>query len=150
MWECSWWDQFKNNVNVKSHVGAIFPSKEFSLLIRFCKTIFGYVQCNLSVLYRQSSPIFKTIDATTNKNGEHMKTYEKESDLLNQQQRMLTWILNLTRETFFTKFSVFLDLWIQCTKIHRFVQYRIKYSTVSFSLLLMLGEPVKKKHNLVW
>ena len=25
MWECSWWDQFKNNVDVKNHVRTHFP-----------------------------------------------------------------------------------------------------------------------------
>ena len=27
MWECSWWDQFKNNVDVKNHVRTHFPFK---------------------------------------------------------------------------------------------------------------------------
>ena len=27
MWECSWWDQFKNNVEVKNHVRTHFPFK---------------------------------------------------------------------------------------------------------------------------
>ena len=27
MWECSWWDQIKNNVDVKNHVRTHFPFK---------------------------------------------------------------------------------------------------------------------------
>ena len=28
MWECSWWDQFNNNVDVKNHVRTHFPVKK--------------------------------------------------------------------------------------------------------------------------
>ena len=54
MWECSWWDQFKNNVEVKNHVRTHFPFKKLlsaSSLVQNIRneTLFGYVQFNLSV-----------------------------------------------------------------------------------------------------
>ena len=54
MWECSWWDQFKNNVDVKNQVRTHFPFKRPLPAISLVKklrneTMFGYVQCDLSV-----------------------------------------------------------------------------------------------------
>ena len=53
MLKCRWWDEFKNNVNVKCHVGAKFlfnrliSPNSFLQSIRF-ETIFDQVQCDLS------------------------------------------------------------------------------------------------------
>ena len=53
-----------------------------------------------------------------------MKTYAEENDLLKQPQRMLISSFKLTSGTMITPlFNFYLDLGLQCTKIHRFVQY---------------------------
>ena len=54
MWDCSWWDQFKNNVDVKNHVRTHFPFKKLlsaNSLVQNIKneTRFGYVQCDPSI-----------------------------------------------------------------------------------------------------
>ena len=119
--------------------------------------MFGYVQCDLSVPDEQEAklfnfpPIFKFIDVTRNDIGEYMKTYAEENNFLKQPQRMLISSFELTNGTLITPlFNFYWDLGLQCTKIHQFVQYtpRVKYSTVLFSLLLMLGEPAMKIHYL--
>ena len=80
MWECSWWDQFKNNVDVKNHVRTHFPFKRplsTNSLVQNIRneTMFGYVQCDLSVpdvleaKFFNFSPIFKNIDVTRNDIG---------------------------------------------------------------------------------
>ena len=53
-----------------------------------------------------------------------MLTYAEENDLLKQRQRMLISSFMLTNGTLITPLFIFyLDLGLQCTKIHRFVQY---------------------------
>ena len=53
-----------------------------------------------------------------------MKTYAEENDLLNQSQRKLRLGFKLTNGTLITPlFNFYLNLALQCTKIHRFVQY---------------------------
>ena len=85
MCECSWWDQLKNNVHVKNHVRTHFhfkrplSSNSLQQNIRN-ETMFGYVQCDLSVPdtlkanFSNFPPIFKNIDVTRNDIGEYMKT----------------------------------------------------------------------------
>ena len=94
------------------------------------ETLFGYVHCNLCVpdeLKAKLSnfpPIVKNIDNTRNKIGEYMKTYAEENDLLKQPQRMLISSFKLTNGTLITPlFNLYLDLGLQCTKVHRLVQY---------------------------
>ena len=138
MWECSWWDQFKNNVDVKNHVRTHFPFKRplsASSLVQNIRneTLFGYVQCDLSVpdelkaKFSNFPPIVKNIDVTRNKIGEFMKTYAEENDLLKQPQKMLISSFKLTNGTFITPlFKFYLDLGLQCTKVHRLVQYTLR------------------------
>ena len=135
MWECSWWDQFKNNVDVKNHVRTHFPFKRplsANSLVQNIRNekMFGYVQCDLSVpdefkaKFSNFPPIFKNIDVSRNDIGEYMKTYAEENDLLKQSQRMLISSFKLTNGTLITPLFYFhLDLGLPCTKIHRFVQY---------------------------
>ena len=53
-----------------------------------------------------------------------MLTYAEENDLLKQRQRMLISSFMLTNGTLIRPlFNFYLDLGLQCTKIHRFVQY---------------------------
>ena len=54
MWDCIWWDQFKNKVEVKNHVRTHFLFKRplsASSLVQNIRneTLLGYVQCDLSV-----------------------------------------------------------------------------------------------------
>ena len=73
MWKCSWWDQFKNNVDVKNHARTHFPFKRplsANSLVQNIRneTMFGYVQCDLSVpdelkaKFSNFPPYFKNID----------------------------------------------------------------------------------------
>ena len=130
-----WWDQFKNNVDVKNHVRTHFPFKRplsTNSLVQNIRNekMFGYVQCDLSVpdelkaKFSNFPPIFKNIDVSRNDIGEYMKTYAEENDLLKQSQRMLISSFKLTNGTLIRPlFNFYLDLGLQCTKIHRFVQY---------------------------
>ena len=53
-----------------------------------------------------------------------MKTYAKENDLIKQPQRMLISSFKLTNGTLITPLSNFyLDLGLECTQIHRCVQF---------------------------
>ena len=93
----------------------------------------------------------KSIDVTRNDIGEYMKSYAEENDLLKQPQQMTISSFNLNYWTLITPlFKFYLELGLQCTKINRFLQKHTACSTVSFSLLLMLGESVIKIHYLVW
>ena len=135
MRECSWWDQFKNNVDVKNHVRTHFPCKKppsaNSLVLNIrMETMFDYVQCDLSVpdelkaKFSNFPPAFKNMDASRNDIGEYMKTYAEENDLLKQPQRKLISSFKLSNGTLIAPFFIFyLDLGLQCTKIHRFVQH---------------------------
>ena len=38
-WECSWWDQFTSNVDVKNPVRTHFHSRYLFLPIHYCKTL---------------------------------------------------------------------------------------------------------------
>ena len=119
---------------MKNHVGTHFPFTRLLSANSLVQNIrnekmFGYVQCDLSVpdeLKAKISnfpPIFKNIDVSRNDIGEYMKTYAEENDLLKQPQRMLISSFKLTNETLITPlFNFYLDLGLQCTKIHRFVQ----------------------------
>ena len=125
MWECSWWDQFKNNVDVKNFRGHLSANS----LVQNIRNETMFVQCNLSVpdelkaKFSNFTPIFKNIDVTRNDIGEYMKTYAGQNDLLKQPQRMLISIFQLTNGKLITPlFNSYLDLGLQCTKIHRFLQ----------------------------
>ena len=135
MWECSCWDQFNNNVDVKNHVRTHFPFKKplsAKSLVQNIRNelIFGYMQCDLSISdklkakFSNFPPIFKNIDVSRNDIGEYMKTYMEEIDLFKQPQRMLISSFKLNNGTFITPlFNFYLDLGLQCTKICRFIQY---------------------------
>ena len=79
-----------------------------------------------------------------------MKTYADENDLLNQPQRTSISSFKLTNGTLIASFFNFqLDLGLQCTEIHLFVQYpTCKVFNSVLSLLLMLSEPAMKIHYL--
>ena len=131
MWEFSWWDQFKNNVEVKNHVRTHFPFKRplsASSLVPNIRneTLFGCLSVpdKLKAYFFIFSPIFKNIDVTRNNIGEYMKTYAEENDLLKQPQQMLISRFKLSNGILITPlFKFYLNLGLQYTKIHRYVQY---------------------------
>ena len=120
---------------MKNHVRTHFPFKRplsYNSLVQNIRNerMFGYVQCDLSVpdelkaKFSNFPPIFKNIDVSRNDIGEYMKTYAEENDLLKQPQRKLISSLELTNGTIITPlFNFYLDLGLQCTKVHRFVHY---------------------------
>ena len=122
MWECSWWDQFKNNLDVKNLIRTHFPFKRplsaKSLLQNIRnETMFGYVQGDLSVPDELKAnisnfpPVFQNVLVIRNYIGEKMKTYAEENNLLKQPQRMLISSFKLTNGTLITPlFNFYLDL----------------------------------------
>ena len=97
-----------------------------------------------------SHQFFQNIDVTRNDIGEYMKTYAEENDLLKQPQRIFISSFKLTNGILITPlFNFYLDLGLQYTKIHRFVQYTPSEAFKNFfSPLLQLGEPALKIHYL--
>ena len=158
MWECSWWDQFKNNVEVKNHVRTHFPFKRplsASSLVQNIRneTLSGYVQCDLSVpdelkaIFLNFPPFFKNIDVTRNNIGEYMKTYAEENILFEQPQLSMISSFKLSNVTLITPLLKFyLDLGLQYTKIHRFVQYTPR--NVLNNFVQSVVEPAMKIHYL--
>ena len=98
---------------MKNHVRTQFP---FNRLLSASSLVQN--------IRNETFSIFKNIDVTRNDIGEYMKTNMEENDLLKQPQRMLISSFKLTNRTLITPlFNFYLDLGLQCTKIHRFVQY---------------------------
>ena len=122
MWECGWWDQFKNNLDVENLIRTNFPFKRplsaNSLLQNIRnETMFGYVQGDLSVPDEMKAnisnfpPVFQNVLVIRNYIGEKMKTYAEENNLLKQPQRMLISSFKLTNGTLITPlFKFYLDL----------------------------------------
>ena len=113
------------------------------------------MQCDLSVpdelkvKFSVFTSIFIKTDITRNHIVEYMKTYAEENDLIKQQKRILITNFKLTNGTFITPlFNFYLDYSVQ-KFINLYNADRAKYSTVLFSLLLMLGEAVMKIYCLV-
>ena len=135
MWECSWWDQFQNNVDVKNHVRTQFTFKTHlsadSLVQNIGnETMFGYVPCDLSVPDELNArfsifPLFFKKLCYSQKR--YWGIYEDicgKINLLKQPQRMLTSSFKLSNGTLIPPvFNFYLDLGLQCTKTHPFVQY---------------------------
>ena len=95
-------------------------------------------------------PTFNNIDVERKYIGD-LKTYAEGNGLLKQPQRMLISYFNSTNGIFVKPLcSFYLYLEIQCKKcIDLYNRQSVKCSTVSFSPLLILGEPVIKIHYLV-
>ena len=117
---------------MKNYVRTHFPFKRplsANSLVQNIKkeTMFGYVQCDLSVPdelkaeFSNFPYIFKNINVSRNDIGQYMKTYAEENDLLKKPRRKLISSFKLTNGTLITPiFNSYLDLGLQFTKTHRF------------------------------
>ena len=93
-------------------------------------TLFGYVQCALSVpkclrnAFKHFPPIFKNSFVSRDDIGEYMKTYAEKHGLLQQPSKMLISSYHLENGCVITPlFNFHMSLGLECTNIHRFVQY---------------------------
>ena len=144
IWECEWWEGFKTNVKIKNQVRTHFPYKRplssDSLLAQIKDgSLFGYGQGNLVApdelksKFANFPPIFKNTEVGRNDIGDYMKNYAIENEMLNHPQRMLISSFKLENETITTPLYNFcMELWLQCTKIYRFIQYSPRKSFKNF------------------
>ena len=100
---------------------------------------FGYVQCyievpeNLRSDFANFPPIFKNTLVSKSDIGDLMKNYAVEERLLSQPRKMLISSFTLQNGTFITPLLfLFLQLGLDCTKLHRFVEYTPKKCFNSF------------------
>ena len=128
MWECDWWESFKTNEKIKTHVRTRFPNRRplsrDSLLAKIKDgSLFGYVQCDLVVPDANFPPIFKNTEVGRDDIGDYMKNYAIENEMLKHPQGMLISSFKLENGTVITPlFNFYMELGLQCTKIYRFVQ----------------------------
>ena len=123
MWECSWWDQFKNNVDVKNHVRTHFSFKRLLSANSQVQNIrnetkLGYVQCDLSVRDELKSklsnfpPNFENIDVIRNDIGEYMESYAKKKRFVKTTAKNVDIELQIDlRNTYHTTFQLLLGSW---------------------------------------
>ena len=92
-WEYEWWECFKTNDKIKSHVRNHFPYKRLLSTDSFLSKIkdgslFGYVQCDLIVpdeiklKFANFPTIFKNTEVGRNNIGDYMKNYTIENETL--------------------------------------------------------------------
>ena len=81
-----------------------------------------------------------------------MKSYAEENDLLKQPQRMLLSSFRLTYGTLLTPLFNLISILVYSVQkiVDLYIVHRVKCSTVSLSLVLMLGEPKTIFECLVW
>ena len=144
MWECKWWELYQTDATVKNHLRANFPyqrplSEERLMQEIKSRRLFGYVQCYLKVLehlkayFANFPPIFKNTDVSRNDIGYLMKEYAEKERIMSQPRRMLISSFHLNNGTIITPLLLYyLHLGLECTKIHRFVQYTPKKCFSSF------------------
>ena len=106
MWEYNWWELYRTDATVKSHLRANFlyqhPLIE-ELLMQEIKSrkLFGYVQCDLKVpehfkaYFVNFSQIFKNTVVSRNDIGDLMKEYAEEEGIMSQPSRKLISSLHL-------------------------------------------------------
>ena len=135
MWECESWSLYKTDASFKSHLRKNFlhrrPLSEEGLLQGIIDgRLFGYVQCDIEVpehlrnCFSNFPPIFKNTTVSRDDVGSLMKQYAEEVNIMVQPRRMLISSFILTNGTILTPLILFyLQLWLVCKKIHRFVQY---------------------------
>ena len=122
----------------KNHLQTNFPyqlplSEERLMQEIKSRTLFGYVQCDLKVPEHMKAylanfpPIFKNTVVSRNDIGVLMKEYGEKEGIMSQPRRMLISSFHLKNGTFITPLLLYyLHLGLECTKIHRFVQYTPK------------------------
>ena len=135
MWECEWWNLYKTDASVKSHLRENFPYKrplsEEQLLQGIIDgRLFGYVQGDvevpehLRIYFSNFPPIFKNTVVSREDIGNLMREYAEKENIMAQPRRMLISSFILTKGTIINPLLWFyLKLGLVCKKIHRFVQY---------------------------
>ena len=144
MWECNWWELYRTDAIVKNHLRTNFPyqrplSEERLMQEIKSRRLFGYVQCDLKVpehlkaYFANFPPIFKNTVVSRNDIGDLMKEYAEKEGIMSQPRRMLISSFHLKNGTIITPLLLYyLHLGLECTKIHRFVQYTPKKCFSSF------------------
>ena len=98
VWECLWWKQVRDDKTLKEHLKINFPFRkplsEQQLLQQIDNgSLFGYVQCDLSVpknlqsYFQHFAPIFKNCFVSKSNIGEYMNSYADQQGLLQQPSR---------------------------------------------------------------
>ena len=114
--------------------------------------LFGYVQCDLRVsehlqaYFANFPPFFKNTVVSRNDIVDLMKEYAEKEGILSQPRRMLISSFHLKNETTITPLLLYyLNLALECTEVHQFVQYTPKsVSTALHSLPSMLEDKEMK------
>ena len=141
MWEYNWWELYRTDATVKNHLRANFPyqrplSEERLMQEIRSRRLFGYVQCDLKVseqLKANFPPIFENNVVSRNDIRDLMKEYAEKEWIMSQPRRMLISSFHLKNGTIITPLLLYyLNLGLECTKIHRFVQYTPKKCFSSF------------------
>ena len=93
-------------------------------------SLFGYVQCDLSVTkhlrsyFQHFSPILKNCFANKTNVGEYMESYADQQGLLRQPSRLMISSFHLENGSLITPtFNFYRTLGLECTRVHRFVEY---------------------------
>ena len=101
--------------------------------------LFGYVQCDLKVpedlkaYFANFPPIFKNTVVSRNDIGDLMKEYAAKEGIMSRSRKMLISSFHLKNGTIITLLQLYyLNLDLECTKHHRFVQYTPKKCFSSF------------------
>ena len=113
MWDCDWWESFKTNDKIKSHVRTRFPYKKLlstdTILAKIKDgSLFGYVQCDLVVpdelksKFANFPPVSKNTEVGRDDIGDYMKNYAIENQMLKHPQRMLISSFKLENGTVIT------------------------------------------------
>ena len=144
MWECNWWELYRNDATVKNHLRANFahqrPLSEERLMQEVkSRKLFGYIQFdlkvpeNLKAYFENFLPIFKNFVVSRNDIGDLMKAYAEKEVIMSQPRRMLLSSFHLRNGTIITLLLLYyLHLGLESTKIHQFVQYTPKKYFSSF------------------
>ena len=135
---------YETDASVKNHRRGNFPfrrplSEEGLLQGIIDGRLFGYVQCDIEVpehlrdYFSNFPPIFKKIVVSKDDNGDLMKQYAEQENIMAQPRRMLIPSFILTKGTIITPLLLFyLQIGLVCTKIQRFVQYTPRKYSDSF------------------
>ena len=142
MWECKWRKLYRTDATVKKHLRAKFPYQRplsEERLMQEIGRLFGYVQCDLKVpehlntYFAKFPPIFKNTVVSRKVIGDLMKEYAEKEGIMSQPRRMLISSFHLNNGTIITPLLLYyLNLGLECTKIHQFVQYTRKKCFNSF------------------
>ena len=101
--------------------------------------LFGYVQCDLKVpehlksYFANFPPIFKNTNVSWNDIGDLKKEYAEKEGIMSKPRRLLISSFHLINWTIITPLLLFyLNMGLECTKNHQFVQYTPKKCFNSF------------------